>query len=157
MGFTIPNCQSTSRTFYARTLLLQLTPDDTCDSELCQWLWPKLLQKITNEFMESRNAYCSRKDSKKAGPSGMSQNVAFSLLNTWGGRNCLLPIDRDVIKQIKEEMGGDNILAFVDHDFSAQAATAYDSLGIADLNFNNVWDIFTAMLEILYKDPGEVL
>ena len=60
-------------------------------------------------------------------------------------------------KQIKEEMGGDDILAFVDHDFSAQAATAYDSLGIADLNFNNVWDIFTAMLEILYKDPGEVL
>lgn len=139
--------------------LSQLMPDsDTChDSELCQWLWPKLLQKITNGFMESQNAYRSRKDSKKAGPSWMSQNVAFSLPNTWGGRNCLLPVDHIVIKQIKEEMGGDDILAFVDREFSARAVTAYDSLGIADLNFNNVWDIFTAMLEILYKDPGAVL
>lgn len=119
------------------------------DSTLCQWLWPKLLQKVTNEFMESRNAYRSRKDSKKPGPSGMSRNVAFSLPQSWGGRDCLLPVDCEVIRQIKEEMGGDDILAFVDHEYAARAEVAYSSLGIADLNFNNVWSVFSAMLEIL--------
>ena len=46
-------------------------------------------------------------------------------------------------------MGGDDILSFVDRDFAAQAEIAYDSLGVADLNFNNVWDIFSKMLNIL--------
>jgi hypothetical protein len=118
-------------------------------SETCQWLWSKLLQKVTDEFMESRNAYRSRKDNKKAGPSGMSRNIAFSLPHTWGGKNCILPIDRDVVRQIKAEMGGDDILAFVDRDFADRAETAYESLGIVDLNFNNVWSIFSRMLEIM--------
>lgn len=118
-------------------------------SETCQWLWSKLLQKVTDEFMESRNAYRSRKDNKKAGPSGMSHNIAFSLPHTWGGKNCILPIDQDVVRQIKAEMGGDDILAFVDCDFADQAETAYESLGIVNLNFNNVWSIFSRMLEIM--------
>jgi hypothetical protein len=123
--------------------------DNTYGSNVCQWLWPKLLQKVTDEFMESRNAYRSWKDQKKAGPSGISRNIAYSLPHTWGGRNCLLPVDRNIIRQIKEEMGGDDILAFVDRDFAAQAETAYNLLGVADLNFNNVWDIFSKMLKIL--------
>jgi hypothetical protein len=123
--------------------------DNTYGSNVCQWLWPKLLQKVTNEFMESQNAFRSRKDRKKAGPSGISRNIAYSLPHTWGGRNCLLPVDRNIIRQIKEEMGGDDILSFVDHDFAAQAEIAYNSLGVADLNFNNVWDIFSKMLNIL--------
>lgn len=126
-----------------------LMPNDKCNSQLCQWLWSKLLQKVTDDFMDSRNAFRSRKDSKKAGPSGMSRNVAFSLPHTWGGRDCLLPVDHNVIKEIKEAMGGDDILAFVDCDYAAQAKAAYDTLGITDLNFNNVWSVFSAMLDIL--------
>ena len=124
-------------------------PDDTCNSALCRWLWPKLLQKVVDEFVESRNAYRSRKDQQKAGPSGISSNVAFSLPHTWGGRNCLLPVDCDVIRQIKEAMGGDDVLSFVDRDYAAQAEIAYSSLGITDLNFGNVWNVFSAMLDIL--------
>jgi len=71
------------------------------------------------------------------------------LPHTWGGRNCLLPVDCDVIRQIKEGMGGDDILSFVDRDYAAQAEIAYSSLGITDLNFGNVWNVFSAMLDIL--------
>ena len=45
--------------------------------QLCQWLWPKLLQKLAKEFMDSRNSYKSHLNHNKPGPSGMSRNEAF--------------------------------------------------------------------------------
>ena len=47
-----------------------------------------------------------RKDNEKEGPSGMSQNEAFSLPENWGGRDCLLKVDVAVIRELKEAMGG---------------------------------------------------
>jgi hypothetical protein len=120
-------------------------------SQLCQWLWPVLLQKELVTFMEFRNGARMRKDKNKPGPSGMSRNDAFSLPSSWGGRNCLLPVDIDVIREIKVAMGGDAILEFVSVEFSQQAQVAFDSLGISELTFQNVWTIFEAMLPLLYN------
>lgn len=120
------------------------------NSELCQWLWPVLLRKELASFMELRNSTRVRKDNNKPGPSGMSRNDAFSLPETWGGRNCLLPVDVDVIREIKEAMGGDALLEFVSAEFSERAQAAYDSLAITELTFENVWNVFEAMLPLLY-------
>ena len=91
-----------------------------------------------------------RKDKNKAGPSGCSRNEAFSLPESWGGRNCLLPISNlDIIRELKEELGGASILDFVDADFATQAEGAYDQLGITKLTMDNVWVIFTDMLMLL--------
>ena len=38
------------------------------------------------------------------------------------------------------------LISFSMPDLSAHAQEAYDSLAIVDLNFENVWAIFTAML-----------
>ena len=44
------------------------------------------------------------KDKEKLGPSGMSWNQAFSLSESWGGRDCLLMIDDlSVIEKLKQE------------------------------------------------------
>jgi hypothetical protein len=80
----------------------------------------------------------------------MSRNEAFSMPQNWGGRNCLLEVDVDVIHQIKEEMGGDQLLEFVSPDFSQRAQTAYDSLNIQDLSMENIWFVFRDMLPLLY-------
>lgn len=125
-------------------------PQDPQHYELCQWIWPKLLRKELDAFMISRNSFRSRKDNQKAGPSGMSRNEAFSMPQNWGGRNCLLEVDVDVIRQIKEEMGGDQLLEFVSSDFSQHAQTAYDSLNIQDLSMENIWFVFRDMLPLLY-------
>lgn len=93
-------------------------------SELCQWLWPKLLRTDLDEFMQFRNAVRMRKDKQKPGPSGMSRNEAFSIPENWGGRNCLLPVDIDVIREIKAAMGGDALLDFVAPEFAAQCEEA---------------------------------
>lgn len=115
-------------------------------SELCEWLWPKLLRKKLAEFMESRNSYKSRKDPNKPGPSGMSRNVAFSLPHKWGGQNLLLPVDVTLIQEIKEHMGGDQILEFVSAEYSAQVQGIYDELGVQNLDFGNVWEVFKSLL-----------
>jgi hypothetical protein len=91
-----------------------------------------------------------RKDKMKPGPSGMSRNQAFSLPGDWNGRDCLLKIeDISVIKKLKEELGGEELVSFSTPEFSARAQEAYDSLDIRDLAFENVWNVFVAMLLLL--------
>lgn len=91
-----------------------------------------------------------RKDKNKPGPSGMSRNQAFVLPEKWGGRNCLIPVDVEVIREIKAAMGGDALLAFVSDEFDARAQEVYDSLLIVELTFQNVWAVFSAMLPLVF-------
>ena len=104
--------------------------------------------------MEFRNGCMMRKDKEKPGPSGMSRNQAFSLPGDWGGRNCLLKIDDSdisIIKKLKEELGGDELVSFSTPEFSARAREAYDSLDISHLTFENVWIVFAAMLPLVFN------
>lgn len=47
--------------------------------------------------MDFRNDARMRTDNDKIGPSGMSRNEAFSLPEQWGGCDCLLLVDVNVI------------------------------------------------------------
>lgn len=91
--------------------------------------------------MEYRNGVPMRKDKKKAGPTGCSRNDAFAMPQKWGGTNCLLPIDRDAISNLMEELGGEGLLSFVSLGFAERAQTAYDNLGI-EVSMANVWVLF---------------
>ncbi|KAJ6515066.1 hypothetical protein C8R47DRAFT_1206416 [Mycena vitilis] len=129
--------------------------DDPDQYELCQWLWPRLLQQELDKWASFRNSVDIRKQKEKAGPSGvkaMSRNDAFTLLDSWGGINCLQPVDVEVIRQMKKEMGGDELIAFSTPEFSERAQAAFDSLGIDALTQSNVWDIFTHMLPLVFPE-----
>jgi len=89
-------------------------------------------------------------DKQKTGPSGMSHNEAFSMLEQWGGHNCLLLIDVNVIHEIKDAMGGDSLLEFTTAKFSAQCEATYNSLGISKLTAENVWHVFQALYPLVY-------
>lgn len=93
-----------------------------------------------------------RKDVNKAGPSGMSRDQAFTLYEDWGGQNFLMPVDVSVIQSLKEHMGGNSILEFVPAEFSSLAQEVYDGLHISKLTMQVVWDVFAAMLPILFPD-----
>jgi len=123
-------------------------------SQLCQWLWPKLLRKLAKEFMESRNAFKSRLDRSKPGPSGMSRNEAYSLPHKWGGRQCLLEVDLDVVREMKDFFSnGEDLFRFplVTSEFEKQAEEVYEALNIQDLSLSNVWNIFSTMLPCLFS------
>jgi hypothetical protein len=100
--------------------------------------------------MEFRNGVKTHKDKEKPGPSGMSRNHAFSLPAEWGGRDCILNIDDlSVIKELKEQLGGRDLISFLTPEFATRAQVAYDSLEIIGLTQENVWSIFTAMLPLV--------
>lgn len=102
--------------------------------------------------MEFRNGCKMRKDKSKPGPSGMSRNQAYSLPEAWNGRNCLLKIDDlTIIRKLKEELGGEELVSFSTPEFSVQALEAFNSLEVGELNFENVWIVFVAMLPLLYN------
>ena len=91
------------------------------------------------------------KDKDKPGPSGMSCNHAFALPEEWGGRDCLLKIeDLSANAELKENLSGEALLAFLTMEFTVCAQNAYNSLGITNLTFENVWNVFTAMLPLAF-------
>ena len=101
--------------------------------------------------MDFRNRVPVCKDKGKPGPSGMSRNHAFSLPKEWGGRNCILKIDdMCVIREMKEQLGGHDLISFWTREFTAHAQEAFDLLKIIKLTQENVWSIFTAMLPLVY-------
>ena len=121
--------------------------------QLCQWLWPKLLQKLLKEFMESRNSYKSRLDHNKPGPSSMSRNEAFSLPHLWGGKQCLLDVNMDIIQELKDIISeGKDMFHFplVTPQFEHNADNIYESLHIQDLSLCNIWSIFSSMLPLIF-------
>lgn len=144
---TIPMMPSNSK--FSSNYLCSLS-NILLGSELCQWLWPKLLRADLAEFMEFRNGVPMRKDNQKPGPSGMSRNEAFSLPEQWGGRNCLLPVDVGAIREIKEAMGRDALLDFTTPEFSARAQDAYYSLYIVQLTLENVWHVFQSLYPLVF-------
>lgn len=87
--------------------------------ELARWLWPKLLQKELDAFMDFRNGVRMRKDKKKPGPSGMSRREAFTFPEKWGGQNLLLPIPVEAVRELKEQLGGEALIQFVSEEYAA--------------------------------------
>ncbi len=77
------------------------------NSELVQWLWPKLLQQELDTFKELQNAHRVRRDSDKMNPSGVAPNVAYSLFEKYGGQQCLEEVDVDVVHNIMTGLGGE--------------------------------------------------
>ena len=91
-----------------------------------------------------------RKDATKAGPSGMSRNNAFGLYESWGGRNCLLPIANcEPIKDMMDILGGSSLLDFVPPDYAQRAEAALEQLGITEIIMGNVWEIFRDLLDVI--------
>jgi hypothetical protein len=89
-------------------------------------------------FMQFRNAARMWKYNNKPGPSGVSRDHAFAFPESWGGHDYLLPVDVEVIRKMKADMGGDSLLDFVSAEFSECAQAIYDSLDISDLTFENI-------------------
>ncbi|KAJ6505041.1 hypothetical protein C8R45DRAFT_1051009 [Mycena sanguinolenta] len=136
---------------------LKYDADDPDQYELYQWLWPRLHQQELDKWASFRNGVPIRKQKEKAGPLGvrsMSRNEAFSLYEEWGGVDCLQKVDRDVIRQMKADLGGDALIAFSTPEFAQRAEEALESLGPIVLTQQNVWDVFQAMLPLLFPERG---
>lgn len=125
-------------------------------SELCQWLWSRVVQKDLDNWVKFRNGVVMRKQNDKLGPSGMSRDDAYFMPETWGSVNCLLPVDVQVVHQLKEELGGESLTAFTSPEFSAKAELAFEALqaahGAITVERENAWIVFKALLPFVFPE-----
>lgn len=76
--------------------------------------------------------------------------MAYTLHEKYGGQNCLQPVDRDFVKSVMEDLGGEDLIRFVSVEYAALAADVMEYVGFGKLTFHNVWLVFSAMMPILY-------
>ncbi|KAG2032503.1 hypothetical protein BDR03DRAFT_985638 [Suillus americanus] len=117
--------------------------------DLVQWLWLQLIQQELDKLKHRLNTHTVRFDRNKILPSGVSSNIAMALHKDYGAEDCLQLVDRDVVKNLMVEIGGEDLVRFVDVEYSAHAQLIFDNLGFKDLTFQNVWPIFSAMLPLM--------
>ncbi|KAF7341610.1 hypothetical protein MSAN_02058400 [Mycena sanguinolenta] len=111
--------------------------NDPDQYELCQFLWSRILQAVLDDALAFRNGLKIRLQRDKAGPSGMSREVVFTLPEKWGGRNCLLPIFVDQVRKMKADLGGTLLLEFTSVEFARRAQVVLDSLQPIKLSLEN--------------------
>lgn len=132
--------------FVVLWICLVVNPCPSFNRDLCMWLWAILLRAELDQWADFHNAFKSRKDDKKVGPSGVSRNDVFRMPQHYGLQNCLIRLtdeQLDAVREAKDLMEKDANLEFVDAEFAARAQEAYDVLNISELTFNNVWHVFT--------------
>ena len=79
----------------------------------------------------------------------VSPNVAYELFKKYMGEDCLQPVDSKVIHALMEELGGKDLILFVSHEYATKASVICDTLGLCDLNLQNAWHVFSAMLPLI--------
>jgi len=123
-----------------------------CDRELAKWLWSTLIQLDLNKLKEQFNAHRVRYDHKKFLPSGISPMEAMARHQEFGATDCLVPVNIELIQHLKEALGGEELLRFVDTEFAAHCESVYDSLGSPLVTFVNAWEVFSEMLPHVFED-----
>ena len=117
--------------------------------ELVRWLWSTVIQKELDELKNRFNSHVIRLDRTKSNPSGVSPNVAYELFEEYGGEDCLQHVDSKVIYALMEELGGEELIMFVSREYAVRAQAVLNTLGLRNLNLQNIWHVFSAMLPLM--------
>ncbi|KAF9004997.1 hypothetical protein BDQ17DRAFT_1408386 [Cyathus striatus] len=124
-------------------------PMDLKQNNLVQWLWPKLIQQELDELLVKFNSHRVRFDHNKKLPSGTSPNAAYSLFEKYGAEDCGTEVDTEVIRHLKDKIGGKDLIRFVSEEYEHKAQGIYDTLNISKLSFDNIWNVYSEMLTMV--------
>ncbi|CAK5276431.1 unnamed protein product [Mycena citricolor] len=127
-------------------------PHDADHVQLSLWLWSWILQKELDATVEFRNNSAVRKQKAKPGPSGFSRNIAYTLYEQWGGVDCKLVVDMNLIREQKALLGGDTLLEFTTLEFSQRAQAVFVTLGEVPLSMESGWTLFQVMLPDVFPE-----
>ncbi|KAH9884127.1 hypothetical protein C8Q73DRAFT_749482 [Cubamyces lactineus] len=117
---------------------------------LVHWLWPKLIQKELDKLRQDLNDHKPRKDRSKLLPTGVAPNVLYTLYERYGAEDRgLQPVDRELIAQLMDNLGGDDLIRFVPREYEQHIQQIFDHIGAPELSFHNIWDVFTQMLSMI--------
>ncbi|KAJ7792503.1 hypothetical protein B0H14DRAFT_2930834 [Mycena olivaceomarginata] len=114
------------------------------------WIWFPAIQRSLDQFCEQNN-HRIRKQKNKILPSGGTPNEFCSNPTAYGGKDCLILVDEDVIDQLLEEARAEahEHMRYVDDEFDVLAQEAYMTLGEPEITLQNAWTVFRAMVDQL--------
>ncbi|KAJ7826448.1 hypothetical protein B0H14DRAFT_2817192 [Mycena olivaceomarginata] len=114
------------------------------------WIWFPAIQRSLDQFCEQNN-HCIRKQKNKILPSGGTPNKFCSNPTAYGGKDCLILVDEDVIDQLLEEACAEahEHMRYVDDEFDVLAQEAYMALEEPEITLQNAWTVFRAMVDQL--------
>ena len=82
-------------------------------------------------------------------PSGVSPNFAHTCPEQFGGRDCLTPVNWEVVEEILSEMEAERKFCKdwgVPDEFAAKADGLLGKMCIMEITLDNVWIVFSALL-----------
>ncbi|KAG8988790.1 hypothetical protein FRB90_002535 [Tulasnella sp. 427] len=124
---------------------------------LARYIWAIAVQTQLDATVQELNNRPTRRDPNQNLPSGISPAVFSSLHKKWGYKNMLISVPREVVKEMMEAVGGEDIIRFVSRGYEEKAQlikTAYD---IPDFTIHNAWDAFESMLpHMAAPEPDEL-
>ncbi|KAG8921117.1 hypothetical protein FRC02_000437 [Tulasnella sp. 418] len=122
-------------------------PVDKKQFLLARWIWSTVIQEEVSTVREKFNWHKPRKDSKKLTPSGVEPHLAYKHPQMHGGKDCLQLVDRDAVKSMMEDLGGEDLLRFVTVGYEEKAKAVHARLELPKLTMQNAWDTFAQMCE----------
>ncbi|KAJ7707162.1 hypothetical protein B0H14DRAFT_3025469 [Mycena olivaceomarginata] len=106
-------------------------PGNIIHEQTSNWIWFPAIQRKQPSHPQTKN---------KILPSGGTPNEFCSNPTAYGGKDCLIPVDEDVIDQLLEEARAEA------HEHMRYA---YMALGEPEITLQNAWTVFRAMVDQL--------
>ncbi|TFK61062.1 hypothetical protein BDN72DRAFT_778676 [Pluteus cervinus] len=116
------------------------------------WVFVPLVQSSLDDFKTYWNQHRIRYQADKILPSGHVPDDARENPSSFGGLNCLIPVDNktttgsEARQYLTEEVGGrDQHLSWYSNNSALDAEIAHRAIGSPEMTLSNAWDVFLGM------------
>ncbi|KAJ7581363.1 hypothetical protein C8J56DRAFT_1057353 [Mycena floridula] len=118
---------------------------------LWRWLWPRIVQKATDEFVFWFNNHPTKKQIHKKLPSGVSPQVVFDFPKDHDLEDLRQPVSSVEINMLRASIPKtrEEVYCWVSDEFDTVAQQVYAYLGSPEMTLNGGWDVFDAMAPLI--------
>ncbi|KAJ7109628.1 hypothetical protein C8R43DRAFT_904761 [Mycena crocata] len=116
--------------------------------DLFNWVWPKIVQRSLDEFVEYWNNHKIRTQRNKLLPSGFSPNYVCDFPDKFGLTHFGVPAPQQFVDALRENIPKPRAECYrwVSAEFEMQAQAVYEHIGSPELTLTEGWTIFCQML-----------
>ncbi|KAJ7577176.1 hypothetical protein C8J56DRAFT_1113742 [Mycena floridula] len=127
---------------------IHLHSGDQVHIQTWRWLWPQIIQRSVDQFVDFFNKKRTRNQKAKSMPSKVSPKTIFEIPEEYGLQDLRLPVPQHAINTLQAEIPTSRHEAFrwVSDKFAELAQYVYEEIGAPPLEKEIGWQIFNAMV-----------
>ncbi|KAJ2936126.1 hypothetical protein H1R20_g967, partial [Candolleomyces eurysporus] len=147
-GAHLVNRADPNQKYVLITILHNLLTQTWAFSELVNWLWSGYIQEELDKFRVKMNAHKPRVNHNQRLPTAISPNIAMETYRTQNAEWCLEPTNLELVRQLREQLGGDQLIRFNSPGYGqlAQSVLTSLNLSIRMVTGVNIWTVYQKML-----------